>query len=257
MEITPIKTRTFLPPQDDVLAALDAVDLTLAEGSVVAVSAKVVAIHQGRCVPMPEEEIARRQKKDELIIADAERYLLPEEDAPYPRTFTIYEGTFCSASGIDESNGNGYFILLPKESSEFASELRNDLKEKYNLSDVGVVVIDSRSYPMRNGTIGVSIGYAGFKAEYDYRGMNDIFGRAYKNERINVPDCLASTAVIAMGEGGESTPVVVMKNIPHIEFTETDTNEDILLSLKVPMEQDVFASLYKNKDWKKGGRYTI
>lgn len=256
MEVQPIKVRPLLPPQDDLLAVIDSCDLRLTEESVVAVTAKVVAIHQGRCELVPKDEDEVKLVKEKLAKEDAELYLERDDTVPFPRVFTIYEGTFCSASGIDVSNGNGYFTHLPQKSSEFAEVLRQHLQTRYGVKELGVVVVDSRSYPMRNGTIGMSLGYAGFRAMYDYRGADDIFGKPFHAERINVADCLASTAVIAMGEGSESTPLVVMRDIPHIHFGEEDTHDDLYLSLKVPMDQDVFAQFYKDKDWKKGGGHT-
>ncbi|MDC1205234.1 coenzyme F420-0:L-glutamate ligase [Candidatus Pacebacteria bacterium] len=251
MIVTPIKTRSFIPPQDDVFAVFDAIDLDLQECSVIAVTAKIVAIHQGRCIPIPPDEKKAALQKDELIKTEADKYLERDLSVPFPRMFTMYEGTFCSSCGIDESNSNGYWTLLPKDSSVFASELRLRLRDRYNIKSLGVIVVDSRSFPMRNGTIGMTIGYTGFKAQYDYRGESDLFDRPFKAERINVADCLASTAILAMGEGAESTPVAIISDVSHIEFVDHDDSKDFMLSLKVPMEKDVFAQFYTNKNWKK------
>src|SRR5579864_2495277 len=48
--LIPVKTRALLPPRDDLWDALDPVLPPLQEGDVVAITSKVVAIHQGRCV---------------------------------------------------------------------------------------------------------------------------------------------------------------------------------------------------------------
>lgn len=256
MQVTPVHTRALVPPQDDLLAVINEIDLGLVDGTVLAVAAKVVAIHQGRTEMIPEGDEAFRVRKDELIKQESEWYLERDESVPFPRIFTIYEGTFCSSSGIDQSNGNGYWILLPENSDAFADTLRKELCNKYNISDLGVIVMDSRSYPMRQGTIGITLGYAGFEAEYDYRGSKDIFGKPFVSERINIADSLASTALLAMGEGNESTPLVVIKGIPHITFTEKDAPADNWLALKTTMEQDVFTQFYKDHDWKKGGKFS-
>lgn len=256
MRITQVKTRALIPPQDDLLAVIDDVDLQLINGSVLAVTAKVVAIHQGRTVLMAETEEERRVQKDELIKQDAEWYIERDLSVPFPRIFTIYEGTLCSASGIDGSNGDGHWVLLPEESDIFAAELREKLCREYNITDLGVIIVDSRSYPMRQGTIGVTLGYAGFQAEFDYRGSKDIFGKTFAAERMNVADCLASTALLAMGEGNETTPLAVIDDIPHIVFTDRDTPQDTYLSLKTTMEQDVFTQFYKDHDWRRGGKFS-
>lgn len=256
MIVRSIQTKTFLPPQTDFFTILEEHDLGLVENSVVAVSAKVVAIHQGRCVKMESDTAACDAQKDALIKSEAQWYLERDVTVQYPRMFTIYEGTFCSSCGIDASNSNGYWTLLPKESSVFAQEFRKHLQKRYDVENVGVIVIDSRSYPMRNGTIGVTIGYSGFEPEFDYRDKKDLFGRPFHAERINVADCLASTATLAMGEGDESTPVVVMSDVPRIVFSDGVYSDDPLLQLKVPREEDVFGQFYNDRDWKKGGRNT-
>lgn len=48
--LVPVKTRALLPPQDDLWDALDPALPRLQDGDVVAITSKVVAIHQGRCV---------------------------------------------------------------------------------------------------------------------------------------------------------------------------------------------------------------
>ena len=253
MKVTPIKTRALLPPQDDLLAVIDDIDLAFTEGSVLAIAAKVLAIHQGRTVPVPDDPEIYRGEKDALIKQEAEWYTKRDESMPFPRIFTIYEGTLCSSAGIDESNGNGYWVLLPKKSEDFATSLRAALCQKYNISNLGVVIFDSRSFPMRNGTIGMTLGHAGFRAELDYRGETDIFGKTFVSERMNVADCLASAALLAMGEGNESTPLAVIQDIPHINFAENDSSEDFTLALKTTMEQDVFTQFYRDRGWKPGG----
>lgn len=252
MKVTPVKTRVFLPPQDDLFAVLDECDITIREQSVLAVTAKVGAIHQGRCVSIPQDEKKAAEEKDDLIRRQAQWYLERDSTVPYPRMFTIYEGTFCSSCGIDASNSNGYWTLLPKDSDTLAQEIRTYIQKRFSVKNIGVIIIDSRTFPMRNGTIGMTLGYAGFKAQFDYRGTNDLFDRPFEAERINIADCLASSALLAMGEGSESTPVALIEDIQHIEFADDDPVTDPMLLLKVPMEDDVFKQFFKNHPWKPG-----
>lgn len=252
MHIEAIKTRPLLPPKDDLIAVLDECLPALSEKSVVAVSSKVVAIWQGRCEPMPENESERKKRKDELIKREADLYLEKDTAYPYSRIFTIYEGVFGSSSGIDESNGNGWFILLPQKADVAAEEIRAHLCARGGIEQLGVVVTDSRSAVMRNGTIGIALGHAGFQALYDYRGEPDIFGRKLLFERQNLADCIASAAILAMGEGAESTPVAVLSGLSHIKWNGADV-EDFMLEKSVPMERDVYAQFVSPKKWRTGG----
>jgi dihydrofolate synthase / folylpolyglutamate synthase len=103
-------------------------------------------------------------------------------------------------AGIDESNGDGKCILLPKDSYETAYTLWDQLRKKYTLKNLGIIITDSRTIPFRNGTTGVSLGHMGFEGIRDYRTKLDIFGRSFHYARTNVPDALGTAAVHLMGE---------------------------------------------------------
>ena len=62
MKIQPIKTKKFYPPKDYVLSEILNNVSRLPENSILAISAKVVSIDQGRCVTIADHD------KDELII---------------------------------------------------------------------------------------------------------------------------------------------------------------------------------------------
>lgn len=258
MLISAIKTRPLLPPQDDLLQVLSTSLPVLKEGDVVAVTSKVVAIWQGRCERIPEKEEEKEARKEFLIKREADLYLDKEAQFPYSRMFTIYEGIFGSSSGIDESNGNGWFVLLPRNADAAANEIHRHLCEQYGLRNLGIVITDSRSTVMRNGTTGIALGHAGFAAVYDYRGESDIFGRKLRFERQNIADCIASAAILAMGEGAESTPVAVFSDLVHIEWNGQETH-DFMLEKSVPKDLDVYAQFISTKRWKEGngGKHTV
>lgn len=254
MEARAIRTRALIPPQDDLLQVIEESVEGITNESVLAVSSKVVAIWQGRCVPIPRDPEKAALEKERLIKAEAEFYLTKDDTFKYSRLFTIYEGVFGSSSGIDESNGNGYYVLLPKNSKAAAEAIHLHLMERFSLSSLGVLIVDSRTQPMRNGVVGVSLGHAGFHALCDYRGEEDIFGRKLRFERLNTADCLASSATLLMGEGSETTPLVTFTDVPHLVFG-TDVHQDPLLRVQVPMEEDVFAQFLMSQPWKCGGGY--
>lgn len=249
MIVTAIKTRPLLPPQDDLLSVLDESLPQIAERSIIAISSKVVAIGQGRCEAVPQG-IDPRSFKDTLAKREASAYLERDDAFPHPRLFTLYEGVLDSGVGIDESNGNGWFILLPEKLDETAEMLRAYIKKIRGVAEIGIVIVDSRTLPMRNGTTGIALGHAGFEALYDYRGEKDIFGRTIRFERLNVADTLAASATLALGEGGECSPIALIEDVPHVVFSE-ETVEDPMLVKTVPMEEDVFARFLINHPWKR------
>ncbi len=249
MHIRAIRTRTLFPPKDSLLEALYAALPQISEQSVIALSSKAVAIGEGRCIPVASLADIH-DLKERVAIEEADAYV-PRE-AGRGRLFTIVHGTLMGSAGIDESNGNQHLILWPKDPMETARRYLRELQQKYQIKNLGVIITDSHSIPLHNGALGIAIGYAGFLPIKDYRGSPDLFGRAFKVERLNVADSLAVAASLVMGEGDESTPAVLIEAAPHVVFTETMPT-DAYLELTVPREEDYFRIFLKNAPWKEGG----
>ena len=232
MHYIPIKTRILLPPQDDIFSVLDQSLMDVQESDVIAVSSKVVAIHEGNCVPIEGTD------KKELVAQEAE-LLVPRDYWPSP--LTVKHNAFIGTAGIDESNANGHYILLPKDPFKSAREIQQYLRTRFTIKNVGVIITDSHSAPLRRGAIGVSIGYAGFAPTINYVGQPDLFGREMKIEVGNVVDALAAGAGVVMGETNECQPVVIIRDIPNLTFTDEETKQDFL----VPFAEDTFRVLYE------------
>lgn len=247
MNVKAIKTRKFLPPKDDLWDLLSAVK-SLKENSIVAVASKVVAIGEGRCMPVDQ------MTKDEIAIKEADKYL-PREISPGGQILsTIKHNMLVASSGVDESNGAGFYILWPKNPKLSAKKIWSFLRKKFKLKNLGVIITDSRLVPLRRGVVGIAIGYFGFKPLRDYRTKKDIFGRIFKMETSDLPDSLASAAVLEMGEGSEQTPIAIISDIPYIEFIETDFKPESLDdSFEISEEEDMFYPFLSSVSWKKGG----
>lgn len=253
MEVTALQTRILKPPKDDLLEVIDTFLPTLDERGIIAVSSKAVAIWQGRCVPIPSDRGKRRTLKESLVKREAECYLSKNEVFTHSRLFTVYEGVFGSMAGIDESNGDGFFILPPKNVQDAAKRIMEHLKERFSLQHLGVLIVDSRTHIMRNGVTGVALGHAGFRALYDYRGKGDVFGRTLRSERLHVADCIAAAATLVMGEGNECAPLALFNDVPHVEF-DIKTEDDPYLQPGISMDDDVFAQFLCNHPWERSAK---
>src|SRR3989338_5371289 len=109
MEFIKVKVRTVVPPRDNIYPILDKFLPRLREGDVLFITYKILAIHQGRCL-----KINSSVKKDHLIKKEADKYIR-RRLASYGNFFlTIKNSTLIPSAGIDESNGNGYYILWPQ-----------------------------------------------------------------------------------------------------------------------------------------------
>lgn len=236
MLITPIKTRVLRPPKDNFLAALDDALPPLRERDVVCITSKVVSIHQGRCIPIRDVP-----DKDKLIEQEADLFLSRAECPKELALLTIKENTLIATAGIDESNADGHYILWPTDIQATAHMLWKHLRARHHINDLGIVVTDSHSMPMRFGVTGIAIGFFGIEPFYDYRGTPDLFGRPFHWSRTNLPDSLAAAGVLAMGEGTEQTPVAIARDIPFLTFT----TEDRYKQWVIKKEKDIYYPLLK------------
>ncbi len=235
MRFIPVKTRAILPPRDNIYPILDRYLPKLKERDVVVITSKVLGIHQGRTV-----KIGGGKTRDDLVKTEAEAYILRHLNK-FRFCLSIKEHTLIASAGIDESNGNGYYILWPKNPAKLALEICNYLKKKFRLKELAVVITDSHTIPMRYGVMGISIGFFGLVPLKDYRGHKDIFGRKLKVTRANVIDSVASLAVLIMGESNERTPILVVRDMPNLQFTNKPTYKELV----IPYAEDIYAPLLK------------
>ena len=237
MQIIPIKTRVMSPPKDDIYDVIDNFCPPLKEGDVFLVTSKILAIHQGLCIPVDEIK-----NKDDLIKKEEEIFI-PREECPGEHVIlTLKENTLIPSAGIDESNANGHYILWPKNSEEEAKKICEYLKEKFSLKKLAVIITDSHTTPLRYGVMGISIGAYGLDPLKDYREEKDIFGREIKMTQINIVDALAVMGVLLMGEGAEQKPLAIIREADFVEFTNEEKYKDLL----IPVKEDIYYPLLKN-----------
>lgn len=248
MIIKPLHTKIINPPKDDLLKVLDGAIEDISESSILAVSSKVVSIWQGRTV-----KISDYPDKDELTKKEAELFL-PRDFVPGGWIMhTIKNGLFIPTAGIDLSNGHDYYILWPEDPMKAAEEIRSHLKSRFNLRNFGVLITDSHSVPGHRGTVGISLGFAGFAPIKDYRGQKDLFGREFMMEIANLADSLSSAAVLVMGEGAEGVPAALISDTPFVEFgSKIKDSQKPFSSFSVPLDEDLYGPFIKFAPWKKG-----
>jgi len=252
MKVTPIRTHKITHKDQDILQILDRYIKSLKDKSIVAVTSKIISICEGRMVKIGGTT------KDELVKKEAELYL-PRHMSKYDFSISIKRGIFTASAGIDESNGNGFYILWPKDPQKSVNRIRIWLKSRFNLEKVGVIITDSKTTPLRWGVTGVAISHSGFEALNSYIGKPDIFGRKLQAEKLNVADSLAASAVGVMGEGNEQTPIAIIEDlsagrqgVPFVNFQSRNPTEKELQGLKIDIEDDLYAPLIKSVAWKKG-----
>lgn len=235
MKVTAIKTSKVHAKKMSLEKFLDAHIKNFEEKSILVLSSKIVALAEGRFI-----------KKDahikESFIKKEADYYLPSSASRYGIPITIKDNAFIAKAGIDSCNTDGTYSLLPKDSYATSKKLRVYLCKRFGLKEVGVMIVDSHSTPLRRGTLGVAIGWSGFQGIKAYENVPDIFGKKLTTHANHV-DALAATAVLAMGEGNEQTPLVKIQNISLITFSAKSPTAAELSFFKPPIEDDLFAPI--------------
>jgi dihydrofolate synthase / folylpolyglutamate synthase len=228
MNIISIKTSIFL--RNDSLFNFLINNLPVVEdGDIIVITSKIVALSENR--------VCNLEDKEKIILKESKKVI----KTPWA-LLTLTNNDWIINAGVDESNADDKIILLPKDSFKTAEVLQKKLKKHFFIKKLGILITDTRSVPLRVGTVGRALGYAGFKPLKSYIGKSDIFGRKSRITISNVADALAGTAVLVMGEGNEQTPISLIKNSPVVFVSKPLSKE--MKKLAFPPEKDIFSKVF-------------
>lgn len=229
-----------------IVDAMKREDVTIDNHDIIVMAQKIVSKAEGRIVRLrdvkPSEnalEIANVTHKDprhiELILHETEKVVKASEQILIVKGRT---GLVCLNAGIDKSNveGDDAHALLPVDPDKSAQRIREEIL-KLTGKNVAVVISDTFSRPFRRAQVNFAIGIAGLSPFKDYRGEKDLFGYVIKVKRAAVADEIAAAAELAMGQGKEAIPVVIIKGLNRVEWTEKASAEELL----IPKEEDLFS----------------
>lgn len=231
LQVQAISTRTYCLGDNFEGFLKESLQGVLQEGDILAVTSKVVSLSENRVIQKSNID------KKKLIQEEADHYL---GEIGYGCHLTIKEGLLVPSAGVDESNAEReFYILYPLDPFQSAKRIHSFLKQVFPIRNVGVLLTDSRTMPLRRGVLGVALAYYGFKGVQSKIGEEDLFGRKLKMTQVNVADALATAAVLTMGEGGESCPLALLKT--EVEFMESSSNQE----LQIPLDEDLYKPFLK------------
>ncbi len=229
MHVFPIKTR-IITEQDDILdvifEGLQDAGLELEDNDILALAETPLGTTEGQVVKLSDvivsseaQELARKYE----LVPEVAELVMREADVilgGIPHVIlTIKNNTLMANAGVDKSNvPPGHASILPANSSASAERIRNQVKERLGKT-IGVMVIDSRTQPLRLGNVGMALGTAGFRPVADDRGRTDLFGNEMRITRRAIADNLASACTTVMGESDESIPAALIRDAP-VEFVD-------------------------------------
>lgn len=187
-------------------------------GDVIVVSSKVVSTVEGRIVDLSTVRPGRRAIKlsgitrqppefVELILREADRVLSAVRGA----VLTIKNGCLCANAGADLSNAPpGHAVLWPRDPSASAERIMRSVAGE---KSIGVIIADSVVRPLRLGTVGQAIGWAGISPVIDCREKPDLYGRPLRMTFRALADQIATAAQIVTGEGDEGRPIAIVRGL--------------------------------------------
>lgn len=245
MKVTPIRTNPILAG-DDMYEVLDRTLSMVEECSILAVTSKIVSICEG-VVVKNDGTI----DKHTLVKREADAYLDVPLSQTYGVTITIKRHMLVVNTGIDESNGNGYFILWPRDPYKSAVAIWNYIRKKYHLAKFGVIITDSHVIPLQWGTRGRALSWCGIEPLKNYIGTPDIFGKNLRMTKESIADGLSAAAVAVMGEGNEQTPLALITDIPFVQFQDRPPTKKEIASLTISLSDDIYAPFLNSVRWMK------
>lgn len=229
MKVSAIRTQ-LIKPGDDLISLIKGRMRNMREGSILAITSKVVSLWEGRRI-----EKRKGVTLEKLVKREAKRVW------PSMHCFlALKDGVLIPNAGVDESNAFGGYILWPKDAFASAKLIHSAIKRHYKVKRCGVLITDSWTMPLRHGVVGIALGYYGFEGQRNYIGKKDLAERRMKMTKMSVADCLASAAVAVMGEGSERTPFALIEDAPVAYSNRMRRNE-----LKINPYDDVYKPVLK------------
>lgn len=199
-------------------------EIGLESNDLLVIASKVVAMEQGRVIDLSTVSYSAKAKELSLkakLKPEFVEIVLKESDvvigAVPGALLTLRQGDVQANAGVDKSNaGLNKAILLPAEPDNYAEKFKKGLEQRLGIQNIGIIIADSATRPLRIGTVGLAIGSAGFPAIVDIRGEKDLFGYTMNITLRNFADNIASGANVLMGESAESTPFVIVKGFQNL-----------------------------------------
>lgn len=231
----PIQTRLFQQGEnlaDFICEHISPADVK--EKKILAVTSKIVSLSENRLIDK------NKMTKAQLVDQEADHNL---GEVGYGCFLTIKEGLFIPSAGIDESNSErDQYILYPADPFASAQKLHEILTDRWQISQLAIVMTDSHTTPLRKGVTGISLAHWGFQGLKNLIGEPDLFGRPLQMTTVNVADALAVTATLLMGEANESRPLALLDCDGLVFTTKTVPQE-----LKIPLAEDLYYPFFKNR----------
>lgn len=248
MKVTAIQT-PLVKPGEDIRQFLASNINQLSEKSFVVITSKIISFAQKRLVPVEPND---PEQKHDLVRQEADLYLEPSE-SKYDLLLTIKNSILAVNAGIDQSNADGNYVLWPENLQQITNEIWQFLREKFQLKELGVIITDSKTMPLKWGVTGTAIASCGFEVLINRIGHPDLFGKELEMTQVNVAEAVGIAAAFEMGESNESRPLAIVSGVNQpVVFQNRPPIEQELKALLIDPVDDVYAPVLMSAKWRKG-----
>ncbi|KKU17914.1 MAG: hypothetical protein UX28_C0003G0092 [Candidatus Pacebacteria bacterium GW2011_GWA1_46_10] len=250
MHVTAIHTPLFQPGED--LHQFLAQNIAqLPEKSFVVITSKIISFAQNRLVPVDGSD---RDLKHDLVRREADLYLEPTQ-SKYDLMLTIKNSILAVNAGIDQSNADNHYVLWPEKLQVTTNNIWQFLRQQFKVRELGVIVTDSKTVPLKWGVTGTAIASCGFEVLINKIGQPDLFGKRLEMTQVNVAEAVGIAAALEMGESDERRPLAVVTDVNQpVVWQDRPPTEIELRALLIEPADDVYAPVLMNGQWKKGGK---
>ena len=209
----------LIPPNCGIDTLASLIEPHVENGDVVAVCSTIVSKAEGRVKRLEDYlptnkavEIAKKLGEDprfvQAVLEKSEEILT---DCPFLLVKAKF-GNICVNAGIDRSNIEPGFILLPPQNpDESAEKLRKELEKAGKKA--AIIITDTNGRCFRRGVTGFAIGVSGMNPLKDWRGERDLYGNILSKTEECIVDEIAAFANLVMGEGNDGVPVVILRGL--------------------------------------------
>lgn len=228
MQLLPIKT-ALLKKDDDLIAALMK-ETSIQEQDILVISSKVIATVEDAAMDLkkmiPSEEArtwstkcGRTPEFCEAVLQETHRLhgtvvgSCPGALLTEVRPDGLATGTILAANaGLDQSNMQESFAIgWPQDPVTSVHALRFHIKERAGVN-IAVILTDSCCRPRRLGVTAFALTVSGFDPLVSQAGKNDLFGHPLRITTEAIADQLATAANFLMGNAGQATPAVIIRD---------------------------------------------
>lgn len=247
---------------DIILEALDSNEIKLQDRDIIIIASKIISITEGCQIPLNDITHIRQEAKItaetagldprfvEVVFQEADEVLGAVPGA----VLALRDNILQANAGVDQSNSGGedYLIVLPRDPIRTAERLRKDITGR-TAKQIGVIIADSKTHPLRRGTSGFALAVAGFRPLIDDIGTQDLYGRSMHITTRAIADNLVCGGEILMGETTQRIPIVIARGCKEVTFEGPEEIKEYNDQMKISPQLCIYIGpLWHNRKSKIG-----